>query len=79
MLAMFISDFIIVLLLLGGVQWYIEAHIGIHFLTEKIETKWLRTTVRILLRIGAATLIVGLVIGGIIVNLAFSQKEKKGS
>ena len=71
-------DIFVIALVLGGVQMYIDAHVGIDTLTQKIKTPWLRTTIRILLKVGAATVIVAGVVCTIICMVAIMSEPKKG-
>ena len=76
MLVSLFLDIFIIALILGGVQFYVEAHVGIDNLTQKIEADWLRTTIRILLKVGAAVLIIAGVVCTIICAIAISYKPK---
>ena len=78
MLASLFLDIFMVALVLGGVQFYIEAHIGIDNLTQKIKADWLRTTIRILLKVGAAVLIIAGVVCTIICAIALTYEPKNG-
>ncbi len=78
MIGTILLDVFILAIALGGVQMYLEAHVGIDNLTQKIKTPWLRTTISVALKVGAATLILVGLIGAIICAIAFSQDNKKG-
>jgi len=63
-------------LALGGLSTYVDAHIGIDKLTQNIETHWLRTTIRVALKIGTATLLLVGFACSIICLLALKQPKR---
>ena len=58
----------------GGFSVYIDAHMGIDKLTQKIESKWLRILIRVVLKVGTATLL----IAGLICTIICLMPNKKG-
>ena len=78
MLATLFFEVLLFSIVLSGVIFYRDAHIGIDKLTEKIKTDWLRTTIRILLKVGAAVFIAAGVVCTIICVIAFSYEPKNG-
>jgi len=58
----------------GGFSVYIDAHIGIDKLTQKIESNWLRILIRVVLKVGTATLL----IAGLICTIICLMPSKRG-
>jgi len=52
MFATFFFELLLLSIVLGVVQMYIDAYVAIDTLTQKIKADWLRTTIRILLKVG---------------------------
>ena len=77
MIQEFLFGIILVALVLGGIYLYQQFAGGVESVTARIKTRWLRITLRILLKTIVFIFVVVGIISTAIVALAFSYNDKK--